>query len=127
MNYKRREFLRRTGNLAAGIALAPIACKLMPKDAQTKPFGLQLYTLRDDLPKDPKGILKQVSTFGYKQLEGYEGPQGMFWGMSNKDFKKYLDDLGMTMISSHCDINKDFDQKAAQAAEIGMIYLICPY
>ncbi len=36
-------------------------------------FGLQLYTLRDDLPKDPKGVLKQVAGFGYKQIEGYEG------------------------------------------------------
>ena len=127
MKNTRRDFLRWSGNLAAGVALAPIACKLMPKDAATKPFGLQLYTLRDDLPKDPKAILKQVASFGYKQLEGYEGGQGIFWGMGNTGLKKYLDDLGMTMISTHCDINKDFDQKAAEAAAIGMKYLIAPY
>jgi sugar phosphate isomerase/epimerase len=51
----------------------------------------------------------------------------MFWGMSNTDFKKYMDDLGMTIITSHCDINKDFEKKAAEAAAIGMKYLICPY
>ena len=125
----RREFLRWSGNLAAGVALAPIACKLLPKDqaGKVKPFGLQLYTLRDDLPKDPKGVLKQVSALGYKQLEGYEGKDGLFWGMGNTGFKKYLDDLGMTYISSHCDINKNFEQKAAEAAAIGMKYLICPY
>jgi sugar phosphate isomerase/epimerase len=127
MKNTRRDFLRWTGNLAAGVALAPIACKLMPKDAAVKPFGLQLYTLRDDFPKDPKAILKQVASFGYKQLEGYEGSQGIFWGLGNKGLKKYLDDLGMTMISTHCDINKDFEQKAAEAAEIGMKYLISPY
>ena len=98
-----------------------------PKEAATKPFGLQLYTLRDDLPKDPKAILKQVASFGYKQLEGYEGGQGIFWGMGNTGLKKYLDDLGMTLISTHCDINKDFEQKAADAAAIGMKYLISPY
>ena len=79
------------------------------------------------MPKDPKGVLKQVSSFGYKQIESYEGKDGMFWGMSNTDFKKYMDELGMTIVSSHCDINKDFEKKAAEAAAIGMKYLICPY
>ena len=147
MDFKRREFLRLTGNLAAGIAIAPMACKLSSNkekepgsaDSTTSTtakteagtalttFGLQLYTLRDDLPKDPKGVLKQVSSFGYKQIESYEGKDGMFWGMSNTDFKKYMDELGMTIVSSHCDINKDFEEKAAEAAAIGMKYLICPY
>jgi sugar phosphate isomerase/epimerase len=31
------------------------------------------------------------------------------------------------MVSSHCDINKDFEKKAAQAGEIGMKYLISPW
>jgi len=132
MNYKRREFLRIGGNFALGLAIAPAACKLMSKEEEEAAkvlsrFGLQLYTLRDDLPKDPKGVLKQVASFGYKQIEGYEGPQGLFWGMTNTDFKKYMDDLGMEFISSHCDINKDFERKAAEAAAIGMKYLICPY
>ena len=149
MDFKRREFLRLTANLAAGLAIVPMACNSSSNDDKSKEngsadsttasnttadagvaltsFGLQLYTLRDDLPKDPKGVLKQVSSFGYKQIEGYEGKDGMFWGMSNTDFKKYMDELGMTFVSSHCDINKDFEKKAAEAAAIGMKYLICPY
>jgi sugar phosphate isomerase/epimerase len=149
MDFKRREFLRLTANLAAGIAIVPLACNSSSNEEKAKEtaaadtsasanttaeagtaltsFGLQLYTLRDDLPKDPKGVLKQVSAFGYKQIEGYEGKDGMFWGMSNTDFKKYMDDLGMVFISSHCDINKNFEKKAADAAAIGMKYLICPY
>ena len=149
MDFKRREFLRLTANLAAGLAIVPMACNSSTNDDKSKEngsadsttasnttvdagvaitsFGLQLYTLRDDLPKDPKGVLKQVSSFGYKQIEGYEGKDGMFWGMSNTDFKKYMDELGMTFVSSHCDINKDFEKKAAEAAAIGMKYLICPY
>ena len=38
-----------------------------------------------------------------------------------------MDDLGMTIVASHCNINKDFEKKAAEAAAIGMKYLICPY
>ena len=47
--------------------------------------------------------------------------------MSHTDFKKYMDELGISMVSSHCDINKDFEKKAAQAGEIGMKYLISPW
>lgn len=90
-------------------------------------FGLQLYTLRDVLPSNTKDVLTQVASFGYKQIEGYEGPKGLFWGMTNTELKKLMDDLGMKFVSSHCNINEDFDRKAAQAAEIGMKYLICPY
>jgi sugar phosphate isomerase/epimerase len=33
----------------------------------------------------------------------------------------------MKIISAHCEITKDFERKAAEAAEIGMKYLICPW
>ncbi len=136
MAIKRRDFLKTTSVLGSGLALAAFGSNLTGcKSIATKssstgnlgPFGLQLYTLRDDMPKDPKGILKQVASYGYTQLEGFEGPMGIYWGMTNKEFKKYISDLGMTMISTHCDINQDFERKAAEAAEIGMKYLIEPY
>ncbi len=144
MNHPRRKFLKSATQLSFGLALATVGSKIAGCNpakraaasagmagsdmaAGTRPFGLQLYTLRDDMPKDPKGILKQVASFGYKQIEGYEGPQGLFWGMSNTDFKKYMDDLGLQYISSHCNTKQNFEEKAAQAAAIGMKYLINPY
>lgn len=131
MDQHRRRFLKITGGLTAGYFLGAAAGENLfagtGLNTQSKLFGLQLYTLRDVLPQDPKGVLKQVASYGYKQIESYEGAQGMFWGMNAADFKKYMDDLGMTIISSHCDINKDFEKKAADAASIGMKYLICPW
>jgi sugar phosphate isomerase/epimerase len=137
MNNDRRKFLKWTGGIALGTILAQTGCtvKTVGTSGETVPlsetdiknFGLQLWTLRDDMPKDPKGVLKQVAGFGYKQIESFEGPQGMFWGMSNTDFRKYMDDLNMKVVASHCDINKDFQKKAAEAAAIGIRYLICPW
>jgi len=134
MTLKRRNFLKTAGGFAAGLAIAPYACSSGNKtevastdSVVTKPFGLQLYSLRDDFPKDPKGVLAKVASYGYKQIESYEGPDGMFWGMTNKEFKAYIDELGMNVVASHCDIDKDFERKAAEAAEIGMKYLICPW
>ena len=142
-SYKRREFLKLGSGLLAGLAIAPMACNSSADTEKTASdstgaagtaeaaaltaFGLQLYTLRDDFPKDPKGVLKQVAEMGYTQVEGFERDQGVFWGMTNTEFKSYLDSIGLTMVSSHCDTTKDFEKKAAEAAAIGMKYLIYPW
>lgn len=132
MIYPRRNFLKTT---AAGLAITAITgnllgCKstagLHNKNSLGE-FGLQLYTLRDVIGKDPKGILKQVADMGYKQIEGYEdGKLGIYWGMTNTEFKKYLDDIGLTMVSTHCNIDKDFERKASEAVAIDMKYLLSP-
>lgn len=132
MAYHRREFIRQAALGAAGLALTKMSfglagCNAMPQSSVSKNFGIQLYTLRDVLPQDPQGVLTQLASFGYKQIESYEGAKGMFWGMKNTEFKKLMDDLGMKIVASHTDINKDFEKKAAEAAEIGMDYLICPW
>lgn len=124
----RRDFLRNTAFATLGLTLASRAgagsfgtMKKLPS------FGLQLWTVKEDMAKDAKATLKKLSEYGYKQIESFEGKSGMFWGMSNKEFKKYMDDLDMKIISSHCNNTADFERKAAEAAEIGMKYLICPY
>ena len=118
-----------SSNLAAGVALAPIAEKLLSNEAgdKLKTFGIQLWTVKNALGKDPRGVLKQLAADGYKLIESFEGAKGMFWGMSNKEFKKYMDDLGTTIISSHCNTSKDFEKKADEAAAIGMKYLLNPF
>ncbi len=90
MSYKRREFIKLSSTIASGLALTGIGAKLTgcaaanSTVANNQIFGIQLYTLRDDMPKDPKGILKQLASFGYKQIESYEHDKlGMYWGMKN--------------------------------------------
>lgn len=142
----RRDFLKKSGLFASALAFGSLAAcnnEAKPGDNKTdspstsgpdvpteKPlgdFGLQLYTLRDDLPKDPKVVLKQVADFGYKQIEGYEAAKGLWWGLGAVEFKKYLDEIGLSMVSSHCDWKKDFEKKAAEAATVGLKYLASPY
>ncbi|MBN9352104.1 MAG: sugar phosphate isomerase/epimerase [Chitinophagaceae bacterium] len=128
MSLNRRNFIRTTAAAAVAASLpnSLMACA-DESGAKLKEFGLQLYTIRDVLPKDPAGTLKQVAGMGYKQVESFEGAEGMFWGMTNVEFKKLMDDLGMKIISSHTNIRKDFEKKAADAAAIGMKYLIDPW
>ncbi len=129
MQHNRRKFIKITGGATAGFALSSMTGLSLlstcnESGEKIKSFGLQLWTLRDDLPKDPKGVLKQVASFGYSHVESFEGQQGIFWGMKNTEFKNYITDIGMTMHASHYGNDKDFEKKIADAAEIGMKYLI---
>jgi sugar phosphate isomerase/epimerase len=126
MNNSRRDFLRNSA--LAGLACSmPFKNELMAMAANSKPFGIQLWTVKQALYKDTMGVLKQLAAAGYKKVEGFEGDKGLFWGMKHTEFKKVMDDLGMNFVSSHCENTMDFERKAAQAGEIGMKYLICPH
>ena len=130
MSINRRDFLRNGSFAAVGLSL-PFLSKANFLDVtagfKIPNFGIQLWTVKENMMQDAKGTLAKLASFGYKQIESYEGPQGMFWGMGHKGFKSYIDDLGMKIVSSHCDNLTDFDKKAEEAAAIGMQYLICPH
>lgn len=130
MHYRRREFLKLSALSLSGLALANLGlagCSSVPKHTVHQQFGIQLYTLRDVLPANPRAVLTELAGFGYKEIESYEGAQGIFWGMTNREFKDLMDQLGMAIVASHCDVNKDFERKAAEAGEIGMKYLLSPW
>ena len=108
----------------------PFKNELMAMGATSNSFGIQLWSVKQALGKDPIGVLKQLSENGYKKIESFEGAKGMFWGMKNTEFKKVIDDLGMNMVSSHCNDTGNlasFERKAAAAGEIGLKYLICAF
>ena len=126
----RRKFIRQSTLLLAGSGMASLF-QCSPSVEQTtkitRPFGIQLYTLRDIIGDDFRGLLSNLASFGYTQIETFEGSQGILWGMEAADCKAYMDDLGLSMVSAHCDINKDFEQKVETAVAMGMKYLVCPY
>lgn len=127
----RRDFLKTAGLAAAGLSL-PFGSKAgflntLTATNSAGAFGIQLWTVKENMMEDAKGTLASLAKYGYNQIESFEGPKGMFWGMKNTEFKKYMDDLGMKIVSSHANNTVDFERKAAEAAAIGMKYLICPY
>ncbi len=131
MSQQRRDFIKTIGLATAGLTL-PFTGKsnLLEEFAAYKKlpaFGLQLWTVKSEMGADSKGTLAKLASYGFKQIENFEGPKGMFWGMKNTEFNQYIEDLGMKLVSSHCNSSVDFERKAAEAAEIGVKYLICAY
>ena len=102
-------------------------------------FGLQLYTVRDDMKKDPSGTLKQLAGMGYKYVEHANYIGRKFYGYSAADFKKLLDDLGLVMRSGHTSMSNAHWDKAKNdftdvwkytvddAAVVGQKYVISPW
>lgn len=130
MQHNRRKFIKITGGATAGFALSSITglsllqtCNQSGK--KIKSFGLQLYVIRNLIGKNPKEVLKQVASCGYKEIESFDhGSLGMFLGMGNKRFKNFIEDHGMHMPSVHTDVFKNFEQKVEETAAIGVKYFI---
>ncbi len=98
-------------------------------ETQTDQFGgLALYTLRDAMSEDPKGVLKQVADIGYQYIEAAGYRDGKFYGMEPAEFKSYLDEIGLTPLSSHHgDVTLDnADEMIAAAKAAGFTYFVIP-
>lgn len=95
----RRHFLQQ-GTIAA---LASVTLPSWASTAAKKSFitGVQLYSVREDMRKDPLGTLKAVAEMGYKNVEHANYANRKFYGYSAAEFKKVLSDLGMKMPSGH--------------------------
>ncbi|NLK07375.1 MAG: sugar phosphate isomerase/epimerase [Firmicutes bacterium] len=67
--------------------------------------GIQLYSVRQSLMKDPYGTLAKVAEAGYKFVEAANHDSttdpGVGFGVPAETMKKSLDDLGMSIVGSH--------------------------
>jgi sugar phosphate isomerase/epimerase len=131
---QRRSFLKQSGLLTAGAFAFTQSDLLASAPAKAiNPFGVQLYSVRDVLPKDPKGVMTELAKMGYKQFESFSGAKGFLWGMEPKEIKSFLGDLGVKMISTHFDYRGQADKpdllkkSIEMAHDAGLSYLLCPY
>lgn len=130
----RQQFLK-AGALAASAAFLP---SMDVFAASPKKVGLQLYTLRDLMAKDPEGTLKQVAKIGYKEVESFGYSDGKFFGKTPKEYAAFLKSLGLSTPSGHYTTGKtmpkvkgtltnDWKRAVDDAAEVGQKYMVCAY
>jgi len=137
MSISRRNFLLKGSLAIAGAALLPDG--LLAATVRKPVLGIQLYSIRDDMKKDPLGSLKQVAAMGYKNVEHAGYSKRKFYGYSAKEFKKLLDDLGLLMPSGHTvmgkqhwdaaknDFTDEWKYTVEDAAIVGQHYVISPW
>jgi sugar phosphate isomerase/epimerase len=121
----RRTFIKTTTLAGISTMVAPY---LLKGAAMKKDIGLQLYTVRDHLSKDLPGTLKQVAKIGYTWLEAAGYNEGKFYGLPPKDFKTMVEDLGMTLVSSHVGFSPEQSRQVVDAhLELGVPYVVLPW
>src|SRR5664279_1376589 len=111
MKTSRRTFVKSSAMVALGAAILPRS--VFSSLAEQTVVGLQLYSVRDDMQKDPKGSLKKLADMGYKVVEHAGYADGKFYGFTPVEFKKILGDLDLKMYSGHV----DFGMKAWDASK----------
>lgn len=122
----RREFIRRGAAGLAGLTLASGLSLTAQAAGKKIPFGLQLYSLRDQCKTDLPGMLSEVSKIGYKGVEfaGYHG-------RSASELRKMLDDNGLVACGTHTPYESVLDDKLQGTIEfnrtIGNKFLIVPW
>ncbi|HEX8349061.1 MAG TPA: sugar phosphate isomerase/epimerase [Hymenobacter sp.] len=131
---QRRDFLKQAGLLSAISLLNP--GQLFAAAPSSLKVGLQLYTLRDYIDKDPKGVLAKAAKAGYQEVEtyGYSKDKG-FWGMSAKEFKSVLAANKLTTSAGHYGIDDFIGGGSADnlksyieaAKACGQTYVVVPY
>jgi sugar phosphate isomerase/epimerase len=67
---------------------------------QRIPIGLELYSVRDELKKDPAATLQAVAKMGYECVEFFS-PYFDWTPDHAKEVRKQLDDLGLRCYSTH--------------------------
>lgn len=126
----RRTFIRTTAATSIAIGQTGTSFALEAENAYRKNIGIQLYTLRNELGKDPAGTLKKVAAAGYKQVELYGFPKAdaMIAGAR---------DAGLAINSAHFEwdavVNpkdaamSDFAKILEGAKKTGLSHLVIPY
>ncbi len=133
----RRDFIKSTSLLSAGLLIKP---SLLHYNKSL--IGLQLYTVRDAMAKDPAGTLARVAQIGFNSLEGatYTGTQN-FYGMDAAAFKQLLQQTGLVMPSAHYRLGEEqqdgadvqgtilhgWHKAVDDAAAVGIKYMVCAW
>jgi sugar phosphate isomerase/epimerase len=89
------------------------------------PIGLQLYSVRELLPGDYAGTLKQIAALGYGEVEA-----AGYFNRSVAQVREALAAAGLRLPSahySHDDLSCDFDEIVAFNKALGVTHIICSF
>ena len=137
MNQSRRNFIKKSSFALAGATFVSQGLFSMAKKKES--MGIQLYSVKEDMKKDPLSTLKEIASFGYQNVEHANYIDRKFYGYSANEFKTILADLGMKMPSGHTVLGKQHWDEAKKdftdawkytiedAALAGQQYVISPW
>lgn len=124
LKHSRRDFLK-TGSASLIYGSALLSAATAFAKTLKVPLGLQLYSVREQLPKDYNGTLKQLGDLGYREVES-----AGYYGHSAADVKSAMGAAGLKLVSAHYssdDLHKQLDDIIAFSKQVGNSHIICSY
>ena len=88
--------------------------------ASSIPTGLELYSVRKELQRDPQATVRAVAKMGYQCVEFY-APYFQWSEDETKQMRKLLDDLGIRCFSTHNDSSSMNAENIARARDKNLI------
>jgi len=88
-------------------------------------IGLQLYSLRNEIPKDVDGTLAIIKDWGIKEIEG-----GSTYGLTLEEFNALCKKNNLNMVSIGAgfeELEKDAAAVASKAKQFGAKYVMCAW
>ena len=97
----RKTFIQNAGTIGGATMLTLVGFSNL-KQPRFK-LGYQLYSIRDEMAKNPIATLKAPKAMGYQDFEtyGYDAQKNMSYGFTASEFNLVLKDLGLTVTSGH--------------------------
>lgn len=124
----RRNFLINSSILATGSLLG---AKALANGYNKNNIGLQLYTLREEIPAGIDAVFKKITTAGYNSVEMYGfNPKDQFFKKSPKEIDALLKSNHLITPSGHYQLElfeKDASQTIDAALALGHKYIVIPW
>jgi sugar phosphate isomerase/epimerase len=108
---------------AAGMVAASAAASQIHSAPLRMPIGLQLYSVRNQLPGDFAGTLAQLRSAGYSVVEA-----AGYFDRSAADFRRAMDTAGLRCVGTHhtlSELETHLDQWVDYARSLGLEYIVC--
>src|SRR5713101_4519619 len=93
---------------------------LSARAAKSIPTGLELFSVRNELKKDPEGTVHAVAQIGYQGVEFY-APYFEWSESQTRQMRTLLDDLGIRCFSTHNDSSYLSAEKIGRARDLNLI------
>ena len=118
----RRTFLK---TAAAAGAAAALDSRISQAQVKHVPVGLQLYSVREQLPKDFDGTLHKLAAIGIQDVEA-----AGYFKKTAAEFRHSMDTAGLRCVSTHhalLELRPKLDEWIEYGHGLGLDYIICSW
>jgi len=125
LKQSRRDFVKTGTAAVVGAGAVLHSSEVFAAKSLRLPLGLQLYSVREQLPTDYAGTLKDLGGLGYREVES-----AGYYNHTAAEVGKAISDAGLKLVSAHYsynDLSKKLDEVLDFNHGLGVSYIICSF